>query len=139
MNNFSDVIILMVAMTLFSTFTLTSARNFNLSSGDLARSDAEYRAIATAQNELDYIRWVDQPTKLKPGSTNYLFNNYPVSKLSYFGKNNRYQEPITVQAESFLLDEDASIARYKVIVTVTNTEFSPTISSTVSTIKSFSK
>lgn len=139
MNDFSDVLILMVAMTLFSSFTLTSARNFNLSSTDLARSDAEYRAIATAQNELDYIKWIDQPSKLNPTSTNYVFNSYPVSKVNQFGANNRYEESVTINAESYLLDEDASIVRYKVIVTVTNTEYTPVISSTVSTIKSFAK
>jgi len=139
MNDFSDVFILMIAMTLFSSFSLSTARNFNISSNELARHDAEYRTIVTAQNELDYIKWIDHPSKLDPNSSNYIFQSHPESRTNYFGNSNQYQESIVVEAESYLLDETNSQARYKVIFTVSNQEFIPPITSTVSSIKSFAK
>ena len=58
MSSYAEIIFLTAAMVVFSMLAINTSRSYNQSRQTLYRAEAEYRAIAIAQDELDKVQWI---------------------------------------------------------------------------------
>lgn len=72
MNDYSDLILLMGAMIIFSLLSLQVSRTFQMNNQIQMEAEIEYNAISIAQNEIDRVRWINSESDL-----NNHVNSYP--------------------------------------------------------------
>lgn len=139
MNDYSDILFLMASMLMLSMVTANTIRTYSTSNQSLVRSELEYRMMAAAQDEIDAARWVDSPNELNSAHASYKFANYPIVRTITFGSTSQYSDQATIAASATLVEDNASVARYEIIVTATSTYLSPSVNATLNYIKTFKK
>ncbi len=117
--------------------SLNTARSFNSTRQTIYQSEAQYRAIAVAQDEIDKVQWIYEPSDLDPSSGSYTYQSYPVTVTQNYGPSNEYTSSFTLYGTSELLEDTGSMKRYQVTVSVLNTEVEPDIFITMDIIKSY--
>ncbi len=139
MSSYSDIIFLSAALVVFSSLAVNTARSYQTTSQNRYKSDIEFRAIAVAQDEIDKVQWIYDQAQLDPASLSYTYSSYPKTETLRYGSSQQYSEDFTVSASSQLVEDSILQKRYRVTVTVTNTQFSPEISVTLNYIKTYAK
>ncbi len=138
MASYAEIIYLTVAMMIFSTLAMNTARNYNSTRTELYRTELEYRSIAVAQDELDKVQWIYDDTDLDPTSGSYVYSAYPVTETHTYGSTDQYSSDFVVYAESELIEDTGSQKRYQVTVSVLNESLDPSIFVTLDYVKSYS-
>lgn len=64
MNDYSDVILLMGAMIVFSLLTIQANRTFQLNNRMQINGEIKYNAISIAQDHLDKVKWINSESEL---------------------------------------------------------------------------
>lgn len=137
MSSYAELFYLVGAMMVFSMLSLNTARSFNSSRQTIYQAEAEYRAIAVAQDELDKVLWIYEPDDLDPTSGTYVYANYPVQETHTYGSSNQYSSTFTVNGTSELIEDTGSMKRYQVAVTVVNQNVDPEVQITLEYVKSY--
>lgn len=137
MNDYSDILFLMAAMMILSLLTASMAKVYVVTQQEFVRSELEYRVIATVQDQIDEIRWEENPTAFDSTHGDYRFDSYPVSKEIRFGPGNRYVDQVKIDASAVQVEDSDTMSRYKVTVTVTNDYLRPEVTATLSYTKSY--
>ncbi|WP_020402052.1 type IV pilus modification PilV family protein [Gracilimonas tropica] len=138
MNDFSDVIFLMVAMVVFSMLTINTSRSFMNTTSTSIQSTIEYRAIALAQDELDNIRWAPE-IHLNPTSNQYLFDSDPITTTVEYGSSDEFSEEYEVTRNSVLIENTSTQKQYRVTVQVTSDATDPPVQVQLEYIKTYFK
>tara|TARA_Y100001935_G_scaffold255672_1_gene271227 strand:+ start:32421 stop:32840 length:420 start_codon:yes stop_codon:yes gene_type:complete len=138
MSSYAEIIFLTAAMMVFSMLAINTSRSYNQSRQTLYRAEAEYRAIAIAQDELDKVQWIYAEEELDPDDGRYIYSDYPKTITYNYGSSDQYSDDFYLYAESEMIEDDGSIRRYQVGVTVVNTTFDPDIFITLNYVKSYS-
>lgn len=138
MNDFSDVIYLMVAMIVFSMLTINTSRSFMNTTSTSIQSTIEYRAIALAQDEIDKIRWAPEE-ELDPTDYQYLFDSDPVTKEIEYGQDDQYSDEFEVTRSSVQIENSAQQNRYRITVEVTSDVTDPPAEVQLEYIKTYFK
>lgn len=125
-------------MILFSMLSMNTARNFNQTRQAFYRGEAEYRAVAVAQDELDKVQWIYNDEELNPESNSYVYEDYPVEEEHTYGSNDSYTDTFKIFGSSVLIGDDGSQKRYQVSVTVLNERPEPDVFVTLDYVKSYS-
>lgn len=139
MSSYSDIIFLSAALVVFSSLAVNTARNYQTTSQNRYKSDIEFRAIAVAQDEIDKVQWIYDQAQLDPASPSYIYNGYPKTETVLYGSSQEYSEDFSIAASSLLVENSALQKRFRVTVTVTNSQVSPEISVTLNYIKTYAK
>lgn len=138
MNSYAEIIYLTAAMMIFSLLVVNTGKTFNNSRSSIYRAEAEYRAIAVAQDELDKVQWIYDDTELDPASGDYVYSSYPVVENHVYGSSNQYSDSFTINSSSVLIADTGTQKRYQVTVKVVNSEVDPAIEVTLNYTKSYS-
>lgn len=138
MASYAEIIYLTVAMMIFSTLAMNTARNYNSTRTELYRTELEYRSIAVGQDELDKVQWIYDDSDLDPTSGSYVYSAYPVTETHTYGSTDQYSSDFVVHAESVLIEDTGSQKRYQVTVSVLNESLDPDIFVTLDYVKSYS-
>lgn len=80
MSSYAELTYLIGAMVIFGFLSLNTARSFNSNRQAIYQAEAEYRAIAVAQDELDKVQWIYDSDELDPSSGNYVYSSYLLKK-----------------------------------------------------------
>ncbi len=139
MSSYSDIIFLTAALIVFSSLAVNTARNYQTTSQNRYKSDIEFRAIAVAQDEIDKVQWIYDQAQLDPASPSYTYTNYPKTETLRYGSSQQYSEDFSVSAASQLIEDSMLQKRYRVTVTVTNSQVTPEVSVTLNYIKTYAK
>lgn len=137
MSSYAELIYLMGAMVVFSLLSVTTARNFNSTRQTVYQAEAEYRAIAVAQDEIDKVQWIYDPTDLDPSSPSYVYKDYPITEEHTYGNSNQYTSTFIINGNSVLLEDDGAMKKYQVTISVLNQEVTPEVFITMDYIKSY--
>ncbi len=137
MTSYSEIFYLLGAMVVFSFLSLNTARSFNSSRQTIYQAEAEYRAIAVAQDELDKVQWIYEPDDLDPSSGSYVYANYPVELSQTYGSNDEYTTTFVIDGNSELIEDTGSMKRYQVTVSVLNQNVTPEVFITLEYVKSY--
>ena len=100
MTSYSEILYLIAAMVVFSFLSLNTAKSFNNSRQTLYIAEAESRAIAVAQDELDKVQWIYDPNDLNPNSASYVYANYPIIETQSYGNNDQYTSTFIISGTS---------------------------------------
>ena len=138
MTSYAELFYLVGAMLVFSMLTLNTARSFNSTRQSIYQAEAEYRAVAVAQDEIDKIQWIYDPEDLDPSSSSYVYDDYPIDQTHYYGENDEYSAVFTINGTSELIEDTGSMKRYQVTVTVVNDDVDPGVSISMDYVKSYS-
>lgn len=140
MTSYAELFYLVGAMILFSMLSLNTARSFNQTRQTIYQSEAEYRAVAVAQDELDKVQWIYDPNDLDPSSGTYVYNStdYPKSYTSTYGSSDQYNTTYTINGTSELLEDTGSMKRFLVTISVLNQQVDPEVFITLDYVKSYS-
>jgi len=142
MTSYSEIFYLLGAMVIFSFLSLNTARSFNSSRQTVYQAEAEYRAIAVAQDELDKVQWIYEPDDLDPESSSYVYtrsgsDKYPKSLTQNYGANDQYTTTFIIDGTSELIDDSGSMKRFQVTVSVLNQNVTPEVFVTLDYVKSY--
>ncbi len=138
MSSYAEIIYLTIAMIIFSTLSINTARTFNSSRQSLYRTEVEYRAIAVAQDELDKVQWIYDDSELDPDDASYVYSSYPLIETHIYGSSDQYSNDFVIYAESELIEDTGSQKRYQVGVSVLNQSVQPEVFITLDYVKSYS-
>lgn len=138
MNSYSEILYLVGAMMIFSLLVVNTTKTFNNSRNSIYRAEAEYRAIAVAQDELDKVQWIYDDTELDPSSGDYVYASYPLTETHAYGSSNQYSDTFTINSSSVLIADTGSQKRYQVTVKVVNSNVEPAVQVTLNYTKSYS-
>lgn len=125
------------AMVVFGMLTVNTAKSFQVTTDTMVRSDLEYRAVATAQDEIDSIRWVQSRYKSQdpfdPTSNYYMYEENPIERTITFGSGGKYSETVTIDRSTSASEDctllDANTQRcYEITIKVQSNTVSPAIS-----------
>jgi hypothetical protein len=92
MSSYAEIFYLLGAMVVFSFLSLNTARSFNSSRQTLYQAEAEYRAIAVVQDELDKVQWIYEPDDLDPSSGSYVYSSYPIEESHTYGDSDQLEK-----------------------------------------------
>ncbi len=138
MTSYAEIFYLLGAMVVFSFLSLNTSRSFNSSRQTLYQAEAEYRAIAVAQDELDKVQWIYEPDDLDPDESSYVYANYPIEESHVYGDNDQYSSTFIINGSSELIEDTGSMKRYQVAVSVLNQNVTPEVFITLEYVKSYS-
>lgn len=137
MSSYAEIFYLLGAMVVFSFLSLNTSRSFNSSRQTVYQAEAEYRAIAVAQDELDKVQWIYEPDDLDPDASSYVYSNYPVTETQTYGSNDQYSTEFIIDGNSELIEDTGSMKRYQVTVSVLNQNVTPEVFITLEYVKSY--
>jgi hypothetical protein len=138
MTSYSEILYLIAAMVVFSFLSLNTAKSFNNSRQTLYIAEAESRAIAVAQDELDKVQWIYDPNDLNPNSASYVYANYPIIETQSYGNNDQYTSTFIISGTSDLIEDTGTMKRYQVVISVLNQQVTPDIFINLEYVKSYS-
>lgn len=138
MQSYSDIFFLGAAMVLFSMLSMNTARNFNQIREAFYRGEAEYRAIAVAQDEIDKVQWIYNDDDLDPDSFTYVYEDYPKKEVHTYGSSDQYSDTLLVFGNSTLIGDTGSQKRYQVSISVLIERTDPDVFVTLDYVKSYS-
>ena len=138
MTSYSEILYLLVAMTVFSFLSLNTAKSFNNFRQTIYASKIESIAMSVAQAELDKVQWIYDPNDLNPNSANYIYANYPITKTQSYGNNDEYTSTFTISGTSDLIQDTGSMKRYQVVISVLNQQVTPDVFINLEYVKSYS-
>lgn len=137
MTSYAELVYLVGAMMLFSILALNTSRSFNQTRQTIYQAEAEYRAIAVAQDELDKVQWIYEPADLDPESGSYVYANYPITETHTYGSSDQYNSEFKIYGKSVEIEDTGSQKRYQVSVTVLNQQVTPEVMITLDYVKSY--
>ncbi len=137
MSAYAELTYLIGAMVIFGFLSLNTARSFNSSRQSIYQAEAEYRAIAVAQDELDKVQWIYDSDELDPNSTNYVYENYPVNEIHNYGAGDEYNSTFLINGTSELVEDTGSMKTYQITVSVLNQNVTPEAFITLEYVKSY--
>lgn len=137
MSDFSDVILLIGAMLIFSMLSLTTARSYQMDNSRIYNADAEYRAITTGQSIIDELKWKTIEDEFKPNNNKYYFKNFPKTTEVTYGQNNQYRSLFTINGSSTVISDFRNIRKYRINISVKSDEITDGNAVNLEFIKSF--
>ncbi len=137
MASYAELFYLFGAMMIFSMLSLNTSRSFNSTRQNIYRAEAEYRAVAVGQDELDKVQWIYNPADLDPSSSSYVYENYPDTVTHTYGSSGQFSSTFVINGTSVLLEDTGSMKRFQVSVSVLNQEITPEIFITLDYVKSY--
>lgn len=137
MTSYAELLYLIGAMMVFAMLTLNTSRTFNSTRQTIYQAEAEYRAIAVAQDEIDKIQWIYNSDQLDPDNGDYVYEDYPIKETHVYGDNDQYSTDFKINGTSELIFNDGSMKRYQVTITVVDPEAQPAVSVTLDYVKSY--
>lgn len=137
MSSYAELTYLIGAMIIFGFLSLNTARSFNSNRQAIYQAEAEYRAIAVAQDELDKVQWIYDSDELDPSSGDYVYADYPISEVHNYGSSDQYSSTFIINGTSELVEDTGSMKKYQVTVTVLNQNATPEVFITLEYVKSY--
>ncbi|MCR9131785.1 MAG: hypothetical protein NXI08_04395 [bacterium] len=137
MSSYAELTYLIGAMVIFGFLSLNTARSFNSNRQAIYQAEAEYRAIAVAQDELDKVQWIYDSDELDPSSGNYVYSSYPIEEVHNYGSSDQYSSTFIINGTSELIEDTGSMKKYQVTVTVLNQNVTPEVFITLEYVKSY--
>jgi hypothetical protein len=137
MSSYAELTYLIGAMIIFGFLSLNTARSFNSNRQAIYQAEAEYRAIAVAQDELDKVQWIYDSDELDPNSGDYVYASYPINEVHNYGSSDQYSSTFIINGTSELIEDTGSMKKYQVTVTVLNQNVTPEVFITLEYVKSY--
>ncbi len=137
MSSYAELTYLIGAMIIFGFLSLNTARSFNSNRQAIYQAEAEYRAIAVAQDELDKVQWIYEPDDLDPTSGSYVYASYPIEEVHSYGSSDQYSSTFIINGTSELIEDTGSMKKYQVTVSVLNQNVTPEVFITLEYVKSY--
>ncbi|MBO6792463.1 MAG: hypothetical protein JJ895_01040 [Balneolaceae bacterium] len=137
MSSYAELTYLIGAMVIFGFLSLNTARSFNSGRQAIYQAEAEYRAIAVAQDELDKVQWIYDSDELDPNSGDYVYANYPINEVHNYGDSDQYNSTFIINGTSELIEDTGSMKKYQVTVSVLNQNVTPEVFITLEYVKSY--
>jgi hypothetical protein len=137
MSSYAELTYLIGAMVIFGFLSLNTARSFNSNRQAIYQAEAEYRAIAVAQDELDKVQWIYDSDELDQSSGNYVYSSYPIEEVHNYGSSDQYSSTFIINGTSELIEDTGSMKKYQVTVSVLNQNVTPEVFITLEYVKSY--